>query len=233
LLRFIKYLFPLVVISFLVSVGCNLSNDDDISVAITQFDADTHGWIGGFSNYPEGQESLYSLHVERTTLPQPLDTTQYAFQIRGDNRNDELFMFIKRRVRGLTPRKTYWVDFKVELATNIPEISNNQEETADSTVYLKAGATSVEPEPLITENGFYQMNIDKGDRSVDGEDMMVIGYANHSGIETVYRLIERTSSDPFEAVADENGILWLIIGTDTGFEGMTDLFYNKIEVIIY
>jgi hypothetical protein len=222
----------------LVTAGCNLSNDDDITVIHEQFGADTHGWTGGFADYPAGQENFYNLRSQRTHLPEPLDTTQYALQIGGDNRSDDLFMFIKHRVRGLTPNKTYWINFKVEVASNAPAGSVGIGGSPGSSVFLKAGATAVEPKPVIveegqTEHGNYRMNIDKGNQMEDGSDMKLIGHVGHTGSEFEYRLIERQNTEPFEATASEDGILWLIIGTDSGFEGTTVLYYNKIEVVIY
>ena len=37
---------------------------------------------------------------------------------------------------------------------------------------------------------------------------------------------------PFEAVSDADGSLWLIVGTDSGFEGPTMLYYAEISVAL-
>ncbi len=37
---------------------------------------------------------------------------------------------------------------------------------------------------------------------------------------------------PFEAVTGTNSSLWFIVGTDSGFEGLTALYYSKISVIL-
>jgi len=223
---------------FIFLTGCNFSNDEDITVINERFNRDTHGWTGGFSDYPVGEENFYNLNFRRTHLPAPLDTTQYALQIGGDNRSDDLFMFIKHRVRGLTPNKTYQVEFQIQLASNAPEDSFGIGGSPGSSLFLKAGAVSFEPVPVIvemdqTDAGYYQMNIDKGNQIEDGEDMILLGHIGHDGSDFEYKLIDRVNSEPFEAMASEEGILWLIIGTDSGFEGNTTLYYNKIEVIIY
>jgi hypothetical protein len=31
---------------------------------------------------------------------------------------------------------------------------------------------------------------------------------------------------------DENGVLWFIVGTDSGFAGLTTLYYDTITVVL-
>ena len=53
--------------------------------------------------------------------------------------------------------------------------------------------------------------------SIEGEDVK-------------YQLIKRTNSQtPFSAKANDKGELWLIVGTDSGFEGLTTLYYTQIK----
>ena len=65
------------------------------------------------------------------------------------------------------------------------------------------------------------MNIDKGNQAQGG----IPGEEYH------YQLIRRDNlQSPIEITTDSNGSLWLIIGTDSGFEGATTLYYNMVEV---
>ena len=34
----------------------------------------------------------------------------------------------------------------------------------------------------------------------------------------------------FEVMADEDGVLWFVVGTDSGFEGLTALYYDQVTV---
>ena len=36
----------------------------------------------------------------------------------------------------------------------------------------------------------------------------------------------------FDVMADESGALWFIVGTDSGFEGLTTLYYDTITVVL-
>ncbi len=48
-----------------------------------------------------------------------------------------------------------------------------------------------------------------------------------------YELMEQNSGGrEFEVTADENGVLWFIVGTDSGFEGLTTLYYDTITVVL-
>jgi hypothetical protein len=41
--------------------------------------------------------------------------------------------------------------------------------------------------------------------------------------------LETPVDDPSVVITDDNGSVWLIVGTDSGFEGTTRLFYTEIE----
>jgi hypothetical protein len=76
------------------------------------------------------------------------------------------------------------------------------------------------------------MNIGKINQCcTNGTDMVVIGNVAHSGSTYDYQLINRTGE--FTASTDAKGQLWLIVGTDSGFEGTTTLYYSKIRVELF
>ena len=43
---------------------------------------------------------------------------------------------------------------------------------------------------------------------------------------------QNSSGRDFDVTADEDGVLWFIAGTDSGFEGMTMLYYDAITVVL-
>ena len=48
-----------------------------------------------------------------------------------------------------------------------------------------------------------------------------------------YELLEQTSSGrDFEVTADGDGVVWFIVGTDSGFEGLITLYYDTISVVL-
>jgi hypothetical protein len=95
---------------------------------------------------------------------------------------------------------------------------------------MKAGATLVEPQK-INSGGFFLMNIDKGNQSMGGTDMETIGHVGVSDTTTEYTLINRNNaSHLFPITTDSEGAVWVCIGTDSGFEATTRLFYHQINL---
>ena len=81
------------------------------------------------------------------------------------------------------------------------------------------------------------MNIDKGNQASEGEDMINLGTLANPNIDLdtftgeEYALMTLTSEGrSFEVVSDDQGMVWLIAGTDSGFEGPTGVYYGRIVV---
>lgn len=211
--------------------GCK---EDDSSEKVTKtftytFSNDAEGWSGDFADYPIGEKENYELHFEYATLPSPLNTAEGALLMTGSNQSDDLFMFVKRKITGLSPGATYSVNFAVEFASDVPDGMVGVGGSPGESVFIKAGASQTEPVKVEASDDYYRMNIDKGNQSQGGDDMIVIGdFSNDTDSET-YTLVERTNENPFQVQADSKGELWLIVGTDSGFEATTTIYYNTIE----
>jgi hypothetical protein len=190
----------------------------------------TDGWIGDFADYPVGEESSYELVFEHDTLPDPLDQNQFSLKLSGNNHSDDLFMFAKRKVSGLEPNTVYFINFTVEFASNVPDGTVGVGGSPGESVYIKAGATNIEPKKEKDSDNYYRMNIDKSNQSQSGEDMVVIGDFSNDTDQEVYTLKTVANESPFGAETDENGHLWLIIGIDSGFEATTTIYFNSVKV---
>jgi len=227
------YRFLLTLLILMIS-GCTTSSDDKDSLQFSYtFSDGTEQWTGGFADYPVGEEDFFNLEFKRSPLPDPLDPNQHALQISGDNRSDDLFMFIKRKIDGLTPSASYILKLDIELASDSPEDAAGIGGGPGTSVFLKAGAAAREPAPVVTEqagfeDGYYRMNIDRGNQSQGGGDMPVIGNVAHNNDDFEYTLINRSLNN-FTVQSGDEGEIWLIIGTDSGFEGTTTLYYSTIE----
>jgi hypothetical protein len=149
------------------------------------------------------------------------------------NRSDDAFMFLKKKVTGLQPNKDYSLVFDIELASKYPTKSMGIGGSPGSSVWVKAGATPVEPVKEKKDN-FYSLNIDKGAQNNDGKDAIILGNVGvGDDDDETYQLITRSNADkPFTARSNANGELWLIVGTDSGFEGLTTLYYSQIKVTV-
>lgn len=188
-------------------------------------------WTGDFADYPEGDSVANGLTFKHEALPANLNTsgTLKALHISGANPDKDLFMFVKRKITGLRPNKTYSLLFNIKMASSAPTGIENG--APGENVFVKVGASLVEPKKEL-QTGVYRMNIDKGNLGVDGLDMITIGHIGVAATTTVYTIINRSNSstNDFQITTDATGELWLVVGTDSGFEGTTSLYYTQIDV---
>ena len=194
------------------------------------FEADADGWGVAFADLPEDyDQSIYELDGGHRALPDGLEGA--GIYVQGHNRSDDLFMYLKRRVDGLTPAASYTVSASVELATNAALASVGIGGSPGSSVFVKAGASTAEPEAAPDSTGHLRMNIDKGNQSRGGSQMAVLGTVGHPDIlSDEFRLKTLDNMDsPVVVKADDSGSAWLIVGTDSGFEGLTRLYYDRIS----
>ena len=193
------------------------------------------GWLGDFADYPNdpGVEDFYELEFSHATLPSPLNTSEGALRQSGNNHSDDLFMFVKKKITGLKPNTNYKIELEIEFATNAASGSLGVGGSPAESVYIKAGASTNEPMKVLdNSDNNYRMNIDKGNQSIGGTDMKVIGdFANGTDL-TIYKIKQLNTATPLNVQANQQGEIWLVIGTDSGFEGKTTIFYNSIQATI-
>lgn len=229
-LKFPRNLYWLTII---ILLGCNADDDQPVNIPRFEynFTTDTEGWIGDFTDYPVGEDDFYELEYTYSPLPEPLDQNNGSLKLSGNNHSDDLFMFVTRKISGLARNTSYDISFEIEFASNIPDETVGIGGSPGESVYIKAGATSVEPKVNVGNDGLYTLNIDKGNQSQGGEDMLVIGDFSNDTSQDIYHLKTVSNTDEFTATTNENGELWVIVGTDSGFEGTTTIYYNKIIVV--
>jgi hypothetical protein len=74
------------------------------------------------------------------------------------------------------------------------------------------------------------MNIDKGNQATEGEAMINLGNVAHpevTGDEYKIKTLHNQGRS-FEVVSDIEGQVSLIVGTDSGFEGLSAFYYARI-----
>jgi len=213
-------------------VSCKKEADSGSSMTIySDFSDGEDGWQAGFSEYSGNNAASYELEEGIAPLPPPLDETKMAYRISGMNRSDDLFMYLTKRVQGLEPGVTYKGRFTLQIASDAKSGGVGAGGAPGESIGLGVGLTVKQPASSPDENNFYRMNMDKIQQCcTDGDDMVVIGDVANGTDEYVYTLIERTGE--FSATTDHQGVLWIIVGTDSGYEGKTTLYYSNIEVIL-
>ncbi len=215
----------------LVLTSCNTGMQ---RVETHAFDLPPDGWTVGFADLPANHDpELYQLESDLRALPSGLGGD--GLYVQGHNRSDDLFMFITREVRGLKPRTAYRAMFVVDIATCIPEGMVGIGGSPGESVYVKAGAAPIEPIATEVASGYLRMNIDKGNQSREGADMINLGNIAHPDLDVrageTFKIKRLDNKDrPLRAVSDAGGRLWIVVGTDSGFEGLTTLYYGAVAV---
>jgi hypothetical protein len=202
------------------------------------------GWQAGFADYPPTTDNngFYDLRAEVRTLPPELGANGTGFYIQGNNHSDDLFMFMKRRLSsadGIIAGQTYQISFTLVFASSAQSGCVGIGGSPGDSVGLKAGASPAEPlalfdaSPLIS---WLRMNVGKGDQN-QGDIAASTTGSIANGIPcgsapNSYVSIQRTHQHTSLVNANSNGELWLLIGTDSGFEGLTALYYQRIDVTL-
>ena len=221
-------------LSCAVTVCCASTQEADEQEAVEArfsfaFEDGAEGWTAGFADYPvDFDPSIYELDSGHRPLPDGLEG--HGLYMQGHNRSDDLFMFIKRQVDGLKPGAEYAAVLTLDLATNVPAGLVGIGGSPGESVFVKAGASTVEPVTPEDDGGYFRMNIDKGNQSSGGESMVVVGHVAHpavTGEEYRIKTLDNSAS-PVKVTADGEGRLWLIVGTDSGFEGLSAFYYSRI-----
>jgi hypothetical protein len=226
----------IVFVSVVFLCGCSFSDDNQgISVFSLSFDfsQSEEGWMADFTDLSSNSDdsSLYELKYDYMTLPANLPARK-AIMLSGNNYSNDLFMFIKRKITGLVPNTSYTLVFEVELASNAPKGTLGTGRPGEN-VFLKAGASQLEPVKNI-QGEKYVLNIDKGNQSTAGANAIVLGDITIPTTVPEYTLITRNNaapSSPFIVKSNSAGEIWLMVGTDSGFEGTTTLYYTKVNVL--
>ena len=200
------------------------------------FEEDQQGWVTNFADLPANYDpTLYELDSGWGKLPSGLEGN--AIYLNGHNRSDDLFMFLKVQVNGLKPDTTYQVLFSIDLASNTPEGMMGIGGSPGESVYVKVGAVNYEPELIEETDEWLRMNIDKGNQASEGEDMINLGtlanpninFDTFTGVEYAIMTLDNQER-AFTVTADHAGSVWVIVGTDSGFEGPTKVYYDKISI---
>lgn len=191
-----------------------------------------HGWIGGFANVPVGlSPEEWQLDAGLHQLPPELGAgTGYMMQ--GDNRSAELMMFLKKNLGpndGVEPGRVYRVRFTIDFGSNMAG-----DVWLGGPVELLAGVSSDEPR-VVPVDGILRLTTKSEKAAIGAETTMLgdISTGQHLGSgEPPYVALSRSGTVEVTARADESGNLWLMVGTRSGFEGFTRLFYRRITATL-
>jgi hypothetical protein len=203
-----------------VKIESNFANGED-------------GWVGGFSDYPPGSVEGYRFAAEIRTLP--TDEQVKGYLLASSNRSDDVFMYIKRQFLQLKSGVEYTITGEITFYSNAGVGCFGIGGSPGEAVFMKIGASEIEPLQVD-----YYMNIDIGSQSQNGYNSQVIGNAGADGancddtepMSFGKKTIQIESEKSYNFTASDNGSIWLFIGSDSGYEGYTELYYTDISLLL-
>ena len=241
-------MFSRLIISLSLFVSCTvtcLAQGSPAPVSVSfDFRNGALGWQAGFAEFPPAtdKDGFYELLTGVRALPPELGVNGTGFYIQGSNHSDDLFMFMKRRLTsadGIVAGQTYQISFTLVFASNAQSGCAGIGGSPGDSVVLKAGASPAEPMAFLDASplsSWLKMNVakgapDQGNIAASGTGTIANGIPCGSA-PNAYVSIERTHQHTSLVNANSKGELWLLIGTDSGFEGLTALYYQRIDVTL-
>lgn len=220
--------------------GCSSGGRDEVVRAHFDFAAGDQGWKALFSDFAPDMTGSMELEAGVRPLPPELGFPGTGFYLQSMNRSDDVFMLLYRHLGvrdGVKPRAEYTVRFRITMASDAPAGCTGAGGAPAEAVTLKAGAANHEPMVVIDSGSggpMYQVTVDKGNQTVGGREMSVAGdIANGADPSQCgagrFRTFTRTHVHPTPVTATAAGDLWLLVGTDSGYEGLTRLYYERID----
>jgi hypothetical protein len=215
-----------------ILLSCKKKNEQSYKEYQFEFNETLQGWSVLFSDYPVGDENNFELKFEQARLPAPLDTSVKSIKVSGNNHSDDLLSMLYRKVDGLSPNTTYWVGFDIDLASNACKDCAGI--GGSPNLCLGAGAISFPPQNRISSGPtpYYRPNFLSGIQGCQSNaSLKVLGRIGvGNGLNIPYTLINLNNyENPIPVTTNSDGELWLLVGTDSGFEGITTIFYKKIK----
>lgn len=133
------------------------------------------------------------------------------------------------------------IKFTIVFASNVRSGIAGIAGSPVESVFSKASASTIEPEVYLdSATSHYLMNVDKGSGNGEsGEAASVTGnIANGLSADEIdmenppYVSLKRQHEHEYTVTASPDGELWLLVGTDSGFEGLTGIYYQRIAVTL-
>ncbi len=228
---------PLARITALQGARCNLE-ESFAEQRSYHFERGAGDFSPLFADLPVEGQDIYELDFAHEALPAPLESRR-GLRLTGHNRSDDLAMLVVAPLGGLQPDTAYRVEMALELASDVPQGCIGIGGSPGDSVYVKLGVSTDEPKALTVMEGevpTLRLNVDFGNQAVGGDNGKVVGTLANSGQcedPAAHRWELKTLSTDgqrFNGRSDAQGRLWLLAGTDSAFEGLTNVYFTALRV---
>jgi hypothetical protein len=211
----------------------------DENVLRFQFKDGSQRWLPGLSDY-SADASRLNFTAEIRQVPPNYPAELRAYYLESHNTPDDLFMFLKRELStldGVETNRDYSVSIHVGFFSNVTDGGVGIGGSPGSDVYLKAGVSLAEPIAVLQDRARYVgLSVDKGQQAQSGSDIQILstienGQPPAEGAQP-YVFLERVLHFPRLVRTDDRGALWITVGIESGFEGVTGIYFYEIIVTL-
>jgi hypothetical protein len=207
-------------------------SDDERRAVSFRFARGDQGWRTQFADLPADTEGTdYELRSGWRRLPDGLPGG--GVMLAGMNRSDDLWMSAYRRIGGLRPGACYRMAGSVRLATNAPTGVPGAGGSPGEGVTVKVGLLRARPGLVTDELGWLRVDFDKGNQSTSGRDAKRVGHlgddrvVDDSYVRKTFPVRPRLG---LRTHADDRGRVWVVVGTDSGFESRTVTYLDRVDL---
>lgn len=165
--------------------------------------------------------------------PLPAPFQGQGWRLSGTNRSDDLFVYVKCRLAGLEPQQAYKVGFAVSFVTDAPAGCIGVGGPPGEGVTVHAGATAQEPLTQLKGDGYYRVNLDRGNQSVGGGQSQALGHIANAVSTCSQRQFAAKTLGPAPLLltqADAQGGIWLHVGIDSGYEAYSEVYLRTVAL---
>jgi hypothetical protein len=239
-MRYIKWLSPGILLLVLFLNSCSLDSMRPPTMLISNFDFSDgiEGWQASYANYAPSEQDSFKFSFDYGHFHMPNDTTTIRAMVQtADNRNGKLFMYVKRRISGLTPYKKYNITFNVHFYSQLRESYNIDSIGSTEGSFLKIGTFKHEPVndtiPDVSNAGNFIIvpQFDPGQNDKDGADMIYLGKISYTNLKQAPDLLGAISrGKELEETADAEGKVWVAIGVSTNIMVYQSLYFSGIAL---
>jgi hypothetical protein len=208
--------------------GCASSDDEGIQVfsATFRFSESQNAWSGAFADYKVSDSLASELYFGYENLPSNLATNQKSLMLSGKNVGENLKMFIKKKITGLSPNSEYTLVYDIIFASD----AQVGVASGDSVQLIAAAFTH---EPIVKEvDGYYRLTLaNSGYNQNDLLQIGTIGNTSSQGYDFV-TAGNTTSAYPYIlGRTNSNGEIWLYVGTNSYYKDLTTIYFSYINVV--
>ena len=224
------------IIPLLIACNGNVENGDNtVQTTEFRFDNGAEGFEPIFADFPldglldsEGNDAYQMTH-SRKMIP-VAGAESYGLYISSINRSDDVFMGYVKEISELEANTQYTFQISFKLATDVEEGFFGVGDAPGDSVFVKAGVVAKYPIVGTAPDGHERiLNVDKGNQSQSGKDLVVVGnIAKPTG--SAEGFVFKNMGVERIATTNAEGQLFLIIGTDSGFEGFTEYYLDDISL---